>query len=439
MEYSHELGLLFSNPIIAIIVVSIITVVIMRWPEFGIALLFSIPIAQGISFNILLFRGIRLDQILLIILSFRLLYLHINQRKYDKWAFNDSLIICVVILVGLVLLQPLLTSDPKLFPFFLQQIEKIIFPLIGVVIISKDANKLKRLLGFLFGILFAFNIAFLLRVFFASDIYQLSKMRELYFMRVPLWASGPVLLIFIPLTYLLYYRNKTIIVLATFAIILGILFLILGQTRGIWISTIVGAVYLLSKLFHIKHIMRLGYIVLVFIITSSLFPKMWENIKLESSKIFLIRYEKTFKDISMESASGSRRNLWINAWDAFLSSPIWGVGHNNATRGGSSNPFAKRLSVHNDILAILSEQGIIGMIIFMYILYRFIMIVRINMKIQRDNEHIYIMNILGLTMFLSSIVVFQISYWGIALVFSAYLQYRMNYFNNVNLSRSLKS
>ena len=220
------------------------------------------------------------------------------------------------------------------------------------------------------------------------------------------------------------------------AISVSILFVILGQTRGVWISTIVGITYLLFKSFKIKRIKKLGYIILVILCISSFFPADWGNIKSESSKIFLTRYEKTFVDLSLIDSYGSRMNLWKNSWDAFLSSPIWGVGHYRAAWGDRANPYAPRMSVHNEVLATLSEQGIIGFLILIVFLYRVLIVVRMNHKIQQDDEDIFILNILGITMLLSSIIVFQISYWGAAFVFSSYLQYRANQIHHVNYTKS---
>lgn len=68
-------------------------------------------------------------------------------------------------------------------------------------------------------------------------------------------------------------------------------------------------------------------------------------------------YARLFKVDSYGDGSG-RTELWGIAWNAFLSSPVFGTGW------GSMYEYADGTATHNTFLSMLAEQGIFGVLLF---------------------------------------------------------------------------
>lgn len=96
---------------------------------------------------------------------------------------------------------------------------------------------------------------------------------------------------------------------------------------------------------------------------------------------FNSRIKYTLEDISREKIGATmendiRLNIWRSAWGVIKDHPVIGVGTGNASvelkkefvKRGYSEGFYDDLNAHNQFLEILLENGIIGLLIFLWIL-----------------------------------------------------------------------
>ena len=105
------------------------------------------------------------------------------------------------------------------------------------------------------------------------------------------------------------------------------------------------------KIIFLKRILLIAYVIIFFIFV--IFNQLGIN--------FIADFVNNFlqKDITFSG----RTLIWMNSINIFLSSPIWGHG---ATASGN---IVGNLSAHNILLQILVENGLIGLISFLYIFF----------------------------------------------------------------------
>ena len=105
--------------------------------------------------------------------------------------------------------------------------------------------------------------------------------------------------------------------------------------------------------------------------------------------------ESRFMSFSSDGGSG-RFQIWKNAIDTFVENPIFGIGI-NATRNYNMEVYSRGVYVHNTLLEVLVESGIVGLII--YLLF-WISLLENSYKIYKfDNKTSYVFTTL-ISMFL---------------------------------------
>jgi len=65
-----------------------------------------------------------------------------------------------------------------------------------------------------------------------------------------------------------------------------------------------------------------------------------------------------------DPAAAQRRELWRNAWEMFLESPVYGVGSGNSARE-TERKAGYSLEAHNTYLGLASEVGAVGLLIYL--------------------------------------------------------------------------
>jgi O-antigen ligase len=83
--------------------------------------------------------------------------------------------------------------------------------------------------------------------------------------------------------------------------------------------------------------------------------------------------QNRFQDFSNDGGSG-RLELWGRAWDFFSSNPLFGIGASNFADYNAFK-YGDQLVVHNTFLEILTESGLIGLLI--YVLFVFTVLLQI--------------------------------------------------------------
>jgi O-antigen ligase len=149
--------------------------------------------------------------------------------------------------------------------------------------------------------------------------------------------------------------------------------------RHLWISIFIAIVFLifllpkeerkrLKRLFF--HYSFLAAILIIFFgYVAFLFPN------LGISKTFLGAADiagKRFASTAQVSADESlnwRRNVWRSAWDEFKTTPFLGIGYGKKLSveiGAKYRDFVEVRNIHNSLLTIFIQMGILGIIIFIY-------------------------------------------------------------------------
>ena len=449
MQYTHEIGLLISNKALTLIIGAIFCLIIWKWPELGLAFFINLRILNKVQLGaVFLGLSLRLDEVVIVVLLVKLLHLHLHQTDYDRLFLRDPLVISALALTGFTFVQPVLLMDPKLYSFLFSQIQGILMPLFGILILSRDSNRLSRFLEYAFWILLITGIVLLLRVT-TEFLYgrPLITMRTLPVWGISVWESGALSLLFIAISYSIFpLRNKVIAWFSGAAIIIAVSLLILGQVRGQWLGALIGVFFLSMRsgkvsrrrlFFSLAFMALLGSILILILVNFA--PSYSDALRTNIEDILWYRYQKTFDDLEASDLEGSRLWLWTRAWDAFLESPIWGVGHMNAI--GSLRLFkdgtliSYRYSVHNVFLKVLSEEGIFGFLLLMAFLSRIVVIYKQSKSISSKNIGVFRLNLVGTTIFITALIspTPSINYLGSAIMLATNLWYEKSTSSEIDL------
>lgn len=121
-----------------------------------------------------------------------------------------------------------------------------------------------------------------------------------------------------------------------------------------------------------KLILGFGGAILILLLLSFFIPSMNYTI------------ERFIEKIEMGDITSGRMEYWIYSWFYFLKKPFWGYGWRWFAY---NNPFPKVMDVHNTLLQLLLETGIIGTIIFFLFFAReLIYTIKLSREIIRERE-----------------------------------------------------
>lgn len=421
MEYAAEAGLFIYNPMWALFIIVLSGWIVWIWPELGVAVFCVIPHVLRYTEIQAGFLGyhMSLDYPLMVILLVRLWFIYSRQYKYDKQVFRDPMVVSSLFLVGLQAAHPVLTRGWDARTMLLQQVlENYVICFLGVLVLSGDKRRLSRFLACAFGILTILQIAFASAALPAAvgEQKMISRFYQIY--NIQLWDSRSVFALLVGLGYwLIPSNNRLIRAFLPVTLITSLFLLILGRTRGYWISAImVGGFVLIASGQLTKRLVVTVIIGGVLLLVSIAFPQQFGNVQTVAFEAFEVRYFATLG----EDPLNSRLDLWENAWYHFKRSPIWGVGYYQAaTERVLPGGTVTRVTVHNDLLRVLAEQGLIGFFILLAFLFRTAVIFRENLRSPAESPDIRRCQLVGMGVFLIYLMVLQISYWPAALALAS--------------------
>lgn len=180
----------------------------------------------------------------------------------------------------------------------------------------------------------------------------------------------------------------------------GLLASAYSGTRGGWIA--IPMILLLMwkwRLLVVRHLLLLVFFVIIVVLLAFSFDNTIS--KRLSSAVFEVR-ELWITGGSFDGGSiGSRLAFWQVAWQAFLSSPIWGIGIGEfyafkmqlVESGALGGHLASFKHAHSEYFSILSNQGALGVLIFgLWFIWLWKVFSRASQSINREQR---IVGILG--------------------------------------------
>lgn len=154
-----------------------------------------------------------------------------------------------------------------------------------------------------------------------------------------------------------YIKNNVIRALIGILVILNTYCLVYSYSRGSWLSFAIGCAILV---YFVKR--------KLFFITIALLPILWGS----ALTIFPVSVQERMNTIFVENeedrdaSAQSRFIIWENAMSEYAKSPIIGIGFHTFHH---INPYDGK-DTHNYYVKLLTEQGIIGLWVFLLILLR---------------------------------------------------------------------
>lgn len=153
----------------------------------------------------------------------------------------------------------------------------------------------------------------------------------------------------------IFVKNIKVRAVLAFVLMLNLYSLLYSYSRGGWLAFLGGGMFLL--LHYNKKLMAIAVLGLVFI-GGPLLTVMPASVQERFNTIFVEEGEE--RDKSAES----RFELWAEAWDAYKTSPVLGVGYHVFHHVGASGK-----DTHNYFVKVGAEQGPIGLILLGLILW----------------------------------------------------------------------
>jgi O-antigen ligase len=428
MEYIQEIGLLVHDFWWAQFIIVFFCLAVWALPELGIAaFIFKPHLLYNTEFTAgLLGYRLSLDHILMVIIVIRLLFMYTREQEYDFQFLQDPLIKYSLFLTGLILLHPLLRQGWGAHLLVVRQIQLYVIPVFGILILSKDRKRLSRIIEFGFVMLFVLQLMFLVQVLpFILRGERISRVFSVY--GVPIWAARGEMIVLISLGYLLAsHRSRfTWRLLCLSACLVGVLFTTLGQSRGIFIATVVASI---SMLVFSRRLSRSLVVILVacgflLLVVSVVQPEIVPSMQ---KAVFDPLYIRLTETQSQPDLLSNRLGFWRNAISSFLRSPIWGVGHDRAVGTYVTADYLRveNPQTHNYYLGALSEQGIIGFSLLLAVLYRWLVLSKHHVLYPSRSCEIlrYQLLALGFTVYtlVEANASSQLFYWAAALTLVTY-------------------
>ena len=252
--------------------------------------------------------------------------------------------------------------DLRVFMYYL-----IFFPTMFVL---NDFSKLKKIFYFILviGIIKCFS-DILLSLFILPKSFDDVSLSFLPFARLTGYSEVvyPLTLVTV-LSYFFFQKQIEKKIISIFVLFLSSIALFLSYTRGSWMAVLFTAIILLFFLIRSKKILVnwkiFGFItgiLSILLFLSSLLEIISFNVFFQ--RLFSVTYEKI--DIS----NLGRLVEYVTAIEAFLSSPIFGVGFGFLFSYFSPGiGYMSTIYCHNSYLYILSKMGLVGFIPFLMIL-----------------------------------------------------------------------
>lgn len=425
MTYFPNDGLYISDPFFATFVVVVIFLLVWRWPEPILALL--IVAANFVSNTHVNVLGLRSTLSLIYPLTIILLIRLVRSRRKDYTGGRqplDPLVIGFAVFSGMIVLNYLIHAKVTYSDgvgLIRQHFVMSVIPFAGIAIVGQNQKRLHRTITAMLVILGLIQTIFLIGaingLLQGDSVFQL---RYLFIYGVPMFDARSELAVLFALTFLIVNTGRSPQVVYPLLLLVSVFLVIVGGSRAALLSVVVVIVYMSYDRGKLSRSVFFVALLLLLVALSSsvvLFTETSDGLLGQIVELFSTQYDRTFRFPIGEDPSSGRFEIWIQAWNSFVQSPLLGVGNGNATgvvayfRPDGSVGLI-RAGVHNYFLQILAENGIIGFVLFVVLLARMLwLMVQTRLK-HIPTPELQRVRILGSAVLVLSLVQATTAYFG---------------------------
>lgn len=169
-------------------------------------------------------------------------------------------------------------------------------------------------------------------------------------------AHGQFLIIPILITTMLFARAKSFRLRLLYSVLLismGVPFFY-SLARGAWVGVTLAVFFIGFSTRNTRQM--IPYVILILFLVGIVFLVPAIRVRLLA-----------FTDSDIDSSLVNRIQIWKSALSLFYSSPIFGVGLGTADKLAASNALGVNIPVHNDIVRVLADIGVIGLLTYFYL------------------------------------------------------------------------
>lgn len=330
-------------------------------------------------------------------------FAHLNLKVFNLPVYFTELFLILTAI--LIIINSLFFRDRKLFISSNQRVEFLLFYIVFIIslvrglIVNRDIVFTLRQSAIIYYSVFYFLVPIILdnlkkiRIYFSLLIICTSIVVLVRLFGVKIQGLGSFYYYYVSLSliFLIFYPlliKKPVLKFFSYSLILvHLAIILLSKVRAAWMGILMGILFIIYMFFRIP-VMRkdlkkilllgmLGFLVLAIILPVFLifYPSSIEDIKNEFMSIY------NFRDMTTASAANVRWRLmaWSDYVNKSLEKPLLGHGFGKVFMPETlveeidwSPPKGEDwVDPHNSYLSILFRTGVIGLIIFFIIIFRF--------------------------------------------------------------------
>lgn len=396
-------ALVFNEPVIAILPLSLALIVLsfLNIKSFYFLLFASVPLCIEWDLPGGFSTDLPIEPLCIMLMGLTLVYFVQNIKRIDLRFLQSPIIFLIALLLVWAFICIIPSKSPIIsLKYALSKIWYLVTYLGLSILIVQSVSDLKKLFWFIFLPLFFTMVYAFIRHALNGFSFELMNEPSLPFYRNHVIYAATVT-IFYPFIFLARTWYKSNIIISTFLKFNQLFFPIViyfTYTRACMLALGVGLVfYFLMKKNWVKKILVISLVVISVIAAFLSYENNYLKYSPEFTKtVYHDSYdnhiEATFE--GHDASSMERINMWIGAIRMFPDYPVFGVGP------GNFYPYYKsytvvhyhtwvsdnelKLSCHNYFLLMLSEQGIVGCLLF--ILLTIVLFFTIESYYHRSNN-----------------------------------------------------
>jgi len=368
-------------------------------------------------------------------------FAHLNLKAFNLPAYITELFL--ISTIAIIFINSIFLKDGKIFLDSKQRIEFLLFYIIFIISLARglisyhDIVFTLRQSAIIYYSIFYFLIPIILDNFKKIKIYfsllvvctSILILVRLFGVKIQGLGSFDYYYISMSLIFLLFYssliRTPVLRLFLYSLVLIHLTIVVLSKVRAVWVGLFLAILFIIYMNFMIpvlrknqKKILMLGiiaFLILVIILPIVLIfhPLSVEGIENEFISIF------RFRDMTNKSANNVRWRLMV--WNDFinksLEKPVFGYGFGKAFMSetvieefGFLPPGGEDWTdPHNSYLSILFRTGIVGLIVFFIIIFRFFKLsISFISKCGNEKIRVYIASILTTIVFILGTSLFMV-------------------------------
>ena len=305
------------------------------------------------------------------------------EKKIDYKVFNHPVTITVILSLLWTFITSVTSEMPLVsFKFLISKLWFIVcFYFIGIQLFKNYSNIKK--------FFWAYMIPLTMVIIYTIAHHSLFNFehKPAHWVMTPFFndhtSYGAILVMFFPVLFL-FFKNKysnTVRLLVTMVFLIFILGILLSYTRAAWISLIVAFGLFLVYIFRIKFRTLLAVFALLlglfFTLKSEIVMKLEKNRQESSNDIS--EHVQSISNITSDASNLERINRWEAALRMFKERPVFGWGPGTYSFLYAPFQLSKEKTIistnagnmgnaHSEYIGPLAEQGLIGSLLFLFIL-----------------------------------------------------------------------